>query len=53
MKQADRLGAAYTLIVGEDEVKQGVVTVRRMADSTQVAVPRADVLGAVRGGDAP
>lgn len=53
MKQADRLGAAYTLIVGEDEVKQGVVTVRRMADSTQEAVRRARVVDAVRGGDAP
>lgn len=53
MKQADRLGAAYALIVGEDEVKNGVVTVRRMADSTQATVPRADVLEAVRGGEGP
>ena len=53
MKQADRLGADYVLIIGEDEVKEGMVTVRRMADSTQATVPRADVLAEVRIGDAP
>ncbi len=53
MKQADRLGAGCVLIIGEDEVKDGVVTVRRMADSTQATVPRADVVEAVSGGDTP
>ncbi len=53
MKQADRLGAGYVLIIGEDEVKDEVVTVRRMADSTQETVPRASVVEAVSGGDAP
>ena len=50
MKQADRIGAAYTLIIGEEEVKNGVVMVRRMADSTQTALPRREVLDAVKGG---
>lgn len=53
MKQADRLGAGYVLIIGEDEVKDEVVTVRRMADSTQETVPRASVVEAVSGGDVP
>ena len=50
MKQADRLGAAYTVIIGEDEVKNGVVTLRRMADGTQAALPRREVPDAVKGG---
>ncbi len=53
MKQADRAGAAYTLIIGDDEVRDGLVMVRRMADSTQTAVPRSEVLGAVKGEDTP
>lgn len=52
MRQADRLGAAYTLIIGEEEVKNGVVMIRRMADSTQASVPRSEAVAAVKGGDA-
>ena len=37
---ADKAGAAYTLILGSDEVAQGVVTVRDMAKSEQTQVPR-------------
>ncbi len=35
MKRADRLGVTYVLIVGEDELKEGVVTLRNMKDGTQ------------------
>ena len=52
MRQADRLGAAYTLILGEEEVRNGVVMIRRMADSTQASVPRSEAVAAVKGGDA-
>lgn len=38
MKRADRLGAAYTLILGEEELKEGAVTLRNMADGTQKRV---------------
>ncbi|MCY3772876.1 MAG: histidine--tRNA ligase [Gemmatimonadetes bacterium] len=51
MRQADRLGAAYTLIIGEEEVRNGVVMLRRMADSTQASIPRSEVLGAVKEGE--
>jgi len=50
MKQADRSGAALTLIVGEQEVSDGTVTVRRMADATQETVPREKVVDVVREG---
>ncbi|MBI2842671.1 MAG: histidine--tRNA ligase [Armatimonadetes bacterium] len=35
MKLADKLGAEYVMIIGEDEVKQSVVTVRDMAAKEQ------------------
>ena len=35
MKQADKLGARYVAILGEDEMKKGVWTVRDMAGSAQ------------------
>jgi histidyl-tRNA synthetase len=50
MKQADRSGAAIALIVGEQEVADGTVTVRRMADAVQETVPREKAVEAVRQG---
>jgi histidyl-tRNA synthetase len=41
----------YTLIIGEDEVNAGTVTVRRMADSHQETVSHADVAALVSGGE--
>ena len=49
MKHADRLGVAYTLIIGTNEVNAGTVTVRRMADSVQAVVSRAEVIDLVSG----
>jgi histidyl-tRNA synthetase len=44
MKMADKLGARFTLILGEDEAKRGVWAVRDMRASTQEDVPEAQVL---------
>jgi histidyl-tRNA synthetase len=41
-KQADRLGAPYAVILGEDELAQGVATVRDMASGEERSVPVAD-----------
>jgi len=38
-KQADKLSADYVLILGPDEVAQGVVKVRNMASHNEVLVP--------------
>ena len=38
MKQADKSGAALALLLGEDELKQGVATVRHLATSEQETV---------------
>jgi histidyl-tRNA synthetase len=40
LKMADRAGASYTLIIGEQEMRDGMVTVRDMAEGTQKTVRR-------------
>lgn len=43
MKTADKLGARYTVILGEDEVTQGVATIRDMRGSDQKIVLIAEI----------
>ncbi len=50
MKNANRSGAPLAVIVGEDELSTGTVSVRAMADGTQERVPRGQMLAAVRSG---
>ena len=44
MKRADRSGAGRVLILGDDEIARGEVTVRDMGSGEQSAVARADVV---------
>ena len=44
MREANRLGVAYTIIVGEGEVARGAVTVRDMRTGQQTEVPLTDVV---------
>lgn len=39
MKQANKLGAKYSVILGEDEIAENVVMLRSMEDSSQAKVP--------------
>lgn len=39
LKEADRLGALFTLIIGEDEVKNNYITVRNMESKEEEKVP--------------
>ncbi|MBI5644068.1 MAG: histidine--tRNA ligase [Deltaproteobacteria bacterium] len=39
MKRADRMGARYTVILGEDELNSGVVAIKDMKTSAQVKLP--------------
>ena len=48
MKQADRAGARVALIVGDQEVVDGTVTVRDLGTSQQEAIARGDVVEHVR-----
>ncbi len=44
MKAADRSGAAVALILGSDEIEQGVVTLRPLrGEDRQYAVPRGEL----------
>ena len=47
LRQANALGVAYTVIIGEDEVKAGTATLRHMADARQETVPLHDLSAAI------
>jgi len=44
LKMADRSGAAYAVILGEQEVAAGTATMKRLADGEQEEVPISDVV---------
>ena len=44
MKYADKIGAKYTLILGDDELASGKAQLRSMADSEQSEIALADVV---------
>lgn len=48
MKQANKLGARYALILGDDEISEGVVMLRSMSDSQQEKVALAEVIGKIK-----
>ena len=48
MKQADRVGAVFAAIIGEREIAEGTVTLRRMSDGEQAAVALAELPSRVR-----
>ena len=48
MKQANKLGARYALILGDDEMAEGVVMLRSMSDSQQEKVALAEVIGKIK-----
>lgn len=43
LRQANSLGVSYVVIIGEDEIKSGAVTVRDMTDSIQRTLPADDL----------
>ena len=43
MKRADRSGAEFVLLLGDDEAAKGVVSVRHMAESRQSEVKRGEI----------
>ena len=44
MKRADRLGASYVLMVGENELEQGTAILRNMQTKEQVSIPFDDIV---------
>jgi histidyl-tRNA synthetase len=47
-KTADRLGTPLVLVIGEDEVRNGTVTVKAMASGEQVSAPVGEIAEIVR-----
>ena len=43
MRQANSLGVRYAVIIGDEEVKTGMATVRDMANARQKTVPIGDL----------
>jgi histidyl-tRNA synthetase len=48
MRQANALGVRFTVIIGEDEIKSGTVTLRDMTDSSQNAVPVEELVDIIK-----
>ena len=48
--QADKLGARYALILGEDEVASGLWTIKTLADGTQEKIGEAEFLEKLKNG---
>ncbi len=47
MKYANKLGAAYTVVIGDDEVASGELTLKNMSNSEQTKVRREDLINAI------
>lgn len=48
MKYSNKLGAAYSVVIGEDEVKSNVLTLKNMEDGAQTKVNREDLVKEIR-----
>ncbi len=42
-KKADRIEAAFTLVLAEDEIKSGAVSIKNMASQEQIGIPLKDL----------
>ena len=49
MKYADKIGAKYTVVIGEDEIKKGVVSVKNMLTGEQKETAVSDLAKVVSG----
>ena len=45
LRYASSIGASHAIIVGEDEIKKGVFTVRNLVKSEQLEVPLSELFG--------
>ena len=51
MKQADRVGATYTVIIGNNEITSGKYILRRMGESAQIVLSPSEILPRLKDGD--
>jgi histidyl-tRNA synthetase len=45
LRMADRSGAEHAALLGDRELREGIVTMRRLSDGEQETVPRGEVVG--------
>ena len=48
MKRADRLGAPYVLILGDNELKEGLAVLRNMATKEQFQLPLENIVKGIK-----
>jgi len=48
MNYADKIGVPFVLFLGEDEIKDGVVTCKNMKSGEQIKAPHAEVLETIK-----
>jgi len=48
LRAADKVGSKIVVIIGEDEIKKGIVIVRNMFTKEQTEVPRHNVMDILR-----
>ena len=49
LKTADKEGAKFAVLIGDDELAKGVVTLRTLANSEQTQVPADQIIETLRG----
>lgn len=49
LRQADRLGALYTILLGDDEIEKGTATLRNMQTKAQEDLPLRDLVSSLQG----
>ena len=48
LKYANKLGAKYSVVIGEDEVRTGELTLKNMIEGTQVKINRENLISEIR-----
>ena len=48
LRRSDALGARVALVLGDSEIDQGTVQLKDLAQHSQAAVPRSELLGRVK-----
>ena len=48
LKYANKLGAKYSVVIGEDEVRTGELTLKNMVEGTQIKIDRNNLISEIR-----
>ena len=48
LKYANKLGAKYSVVIGEDEVRTGELTLKNMIEGTQIKIDRNNLISEIR-----